>query len=175
MTKNRYRSPRLVIADPETLAKFHPIGFTVTFKAELLPPAQFAENTIKKAFTEIQSLVHIGHDHKREHLQNKKARIFFPTVAKAPKSQEDRTSLLAKLKFERSFASLSFDQIKLERSFASLSFDQIKLERSFASHSFDQIKMERSFASLYFGQIKLERIFASLYFGQVKLERSFAV
>ena len=97
-------------------------GFTVTFKAELLPPAQFAENTIKKAFTEIQSLVHIGHDHKREHLQNKKARIYFPTVAKAPKSQEDRTSLLAKLKFERSFASLSFDQIKLERSFASLFF-----------------------------------------------------
>ena len=59
-------------------------GFTVTFTAVELPPQEFAVNSIMSAFTEIQSLVYVGHAHKNNpKIHNKKVRkngLFSPPI-----------------------------------------------------------------------------------------------
>ena len=50
-------------------------GFTVTFTAVELPAKEFAVNAITTAFIEVQSLVYVGHFHKKNpKIHNKKVR-----------------------------------------------------------------------------------------------------
>ena len=52
-------------------------GFTVTFNAVELPAKEYAVNAITNAYTQVQSLVYEGHQHKKnEKIWNKKVEIF---------------------------------------------------------------------------------------------------
>ena len=49
-------------------------GMSVTFTAFSEPPNNLAWNSVQNAFEDIKSLVFDGHDHKRDHIQDRKVR-----------------------------------------------------------------------------------------------------